>query len=40
MENFDNDNEQLYKLSNQTTDWLQKLFYFSYFKKDRKKKLS
>jgi hypothetical protein len=33
-------NEQLYKLSNQTTDWLQKLFYFSYFKKDRKKKLS
>ena len=32
-------NDQLYKLSCGTTDWLQKLFYFSYFKRERKKKL-
>ena len=32
-------NDQLYKLSLDTNDWLQKLFYFSYFKKDKKKKL-
>jgi len=33
-------NDQLYKLSCGTKDWLQKLFYFSYFKKDNKKRLS
>ena len=33
-------NDQLYKLSCGTTDWLQKLFYFSYFKKEHKKRLS
>ena len=32
-------NDQLYKLSCGTTDWLQKLFYFSYFKKDKKRNL-
>jgi len=30
-------NDQIYKLSCGTNDWLQKLFYFSYFKKNEKK---
>lgn len=29
-------NDQLYKLSCSTNDWVQKLFYFSYFKKEKK----
>ena len=27
-------NEQIYELSQETDDWLQKLFYFSFLKKD------